>query len=435
MVCAAIILWLPYRMELVATRAAYTELWGMALLPFLFHYVRIFVSGNKQVWAHISLLLALCLLCHPITSFMGLIICGMYFVFFRPTYSYWLIFAGCGVLAAIAASFHWYPAMHLLPLTQDFIDGKQAPGWPNHYGYALAFPSLSFLWGTFEPIFWLSNWHMAMAVMVMMLAALLYRSQRVAKREAVMWGIVGLLSVCLFLPISQPLWNLLQIATQFIAPWRVMAMPVFACAALLALAARAYFTSRRAIWVCVVALVMGSAVVRLPSIDDPKTRELIEVSQHIESYFYTFKHLDARYRDESGDFYKRFVFDRPDAWVSLQGTGEIEIRDWESHIVTLHSHVAQDDKLVLERFYFPIWRARVDGQDVALSPTDDGTNRMSIPLSAGEHTIMLWIDMSAILPYYGWVRIISFGVWGGLLLVVWMAYRKLRVSRLGKVAS
>lgn len=406
MVCATVLLWLPYRMELLTTRAAYTELWGFALLPLLFYYVRMHALGERRVWPQIALVLTLCLLCHPVSALMGLIISGIYMLFFMPPFREWVNITAAVLLAFAAAAFHWYPAMKLLHYTGEGSSGGMRKSWANDFADSRHYDAVDFLWGTFEPITWLRSWHVATMVAALLLC--MFLSRKGARRELFAYGAVAMLSLALIFSFSAPLWHIIELFTHTIAPWRASMLAVFALAALLALACRYYYSTKLALAAIIISIVTGSAMIQIPKTADPDLRTFIIMSNYIIPYFNTFPHLAARYATDDDAFYQRFAFHRPSELASLEKGGNVAITGWDNNAIMLSAHSTHPDTLFIEQFYFPTWQATVNSQPAELKPADDGTGRMTLTVPAGTSEVVILHDvMSAMPPMFRWVQLAS----------------------------
>ncbi len=414
-ICATILLWLPYRMELLTVRSALTELWGLALLPPLFYYMQHLVIGTRRVWPHIALILTLSLLCHPITSLMGLIICGVHLLAFRCEWKKWFSFSGCVLLSFCAVSFHWYPAKALLPFSGELKKGNMRDGWANYYADGSGFEPIHFLWGDFEPISWLRAWHLAVMVIAFFLSIFLYRSPRIIadrhiKQMILASAMTACLSAILFFSISTPLWGLIQLFTKTLAPWRAALLGVFALIMLLAILFKYYYRPKLAIVLVVASMLIGSAMIQVPPVPSSQARELLEMGQYIIPYFNTSKWLDSQYIDKGNNaFYERFVFNRPAKNAALVSRNDVSIKQWNSEALIIEAQNFQPDRLILEQFYFPLWRAKINGTAKELQPLDDGTGRMFMDLPVGHNEIIIWQNIFAALPaYYRFICALSF---------------------------
>ena len=69
--------------------------------------------------------------------------------------------------------------------------------------------------------------------------------------------------------------------------------------------------------------------------------------------------------------------------------------------------IAENDrvKLRLYRNYFPSWHATVDGQKLALSPSESG--EIIIPLKSGKHSYHLWVGQTNLEEFSNWFSLLS----------------------------
>ncbi len=81
-------------------------------------------------------------------------------------------------------------------------------------------------------------------------------------------------------------------------------------------------------------------------------------------------------------------------------------------------------KLRLYRNYFPSWHANVDGQKLALSPSESG--EIIIPLQSGEHSYHLWVGQTNLEKFANLISLITFSYILYLSFMSWFPNRRVR---------
>lgn len=377
---AALFLLLSYRIELIYFRAAYSELFCMAIIPWLFVLIR---SGRSDFshMATLALLMTLGLLSHP--SVMA-IACGAAFldllVIARSSKNIASFFAAC-LLAACATAFHWGGMHEYAPYLGGEASSWLRDVWVNHFADQNHDPA----------ILRLHTLHLATIIIGFALFAIL----RPRNKEVMFFAILTIAALFMSYSVSAPLWAFLAKIIQVPIPWRMFLYTSFFPVLMIAHG----LATHRALTICAAFALIGLGLCAIPP-EKPasaEAKELVIATKRIFAFARP-RWVDARYdNDDAREFYKQFVFDRPPENAALAHGGEVQIREWNDHALILQIETQKPQPLFIEQLYFPLWNATINGFPAELKPRGDGTGRMMLEVPAGKSEIR--ITQEARVPY------------------------------------
>jgi hypothetical protein len=208
--CAFIFLWLPYRMEVMAYRHSYAELWGIALLPLLFLSVRMLINSQRSMWSQISLITALCLLCHAPITLIGMMGAGaQILVHCWRDIRKMLTFAVAVTLGFAMTLFHLLPAKILTSALNETKGGTSSwkMSWVNSYATEIIQNSNHFIAAVTLLIF---------TIFLSIIALWLWNKRKYVadsfiKKEMLVWLLVIICAYFLMFPVSAPLWQVIEL--------------------------------------------------------------------------------------------------------------------------------------------------------------------------------------------------------------------------------
>lgn|SRR5574341_342950 len=130
----------------------------------------------------------------------------------------------------------------------------------------------------------------------------------------------------------------------------------------------------------------------------------------------------------AGEFVPRWVRQMPHAWAltdrfyeqdiipRLQANQSVQIQaeEWEMLAGTVTLRAEEDSTLVFEWFYFPGWRAWLDGQPVDIAPTDPH-GLIGVPVPAGEHQVSVRFGSTPVRTWATVASLIALTVWAALI--------------------
>jgi hypothetical protein len=212
------------------------------------------------------------------------------------------------------------------------------------------------------------------------------RSGAGIRSEAIAMGSLLLLSVFLQLTISQPLWRVIPELPQIQFPWRFNSPQALGCCVLVVLGLRPGDGGRSSLRRFLVAGVLALPAVAL-------TFFLRSVTEH----WFDQRTLDESVRirnRRSPEFVPRPV-PRDAGLTTLDGAllplalwaregGRHEVRSWSPERRELVVSTSQPNRLEIRTFFYPGWRARLNGRDVPLDPPIAPLYLLAVVVPPGE---------------------------------------------------
>lgn len=410
--CAFILLCLPYRMEVLGYRHSYAELWVIALLPLLFLYVRKLITTQERVWPQLSLITALCLLCHLPATLIGMMGAGAQIIVlcWRDGKKI-AIFAGAGFLGLIVSLFHFIPAMVLAGFLNEQRGGVSnwRTSWVNNYVFDAAFKDNRIMIG------------LGFCMLILLLSAFMllvrYRREFITdtfvRREIQTWFLIVMCSCLLMFPITEPLWSVIELFSQVKTPWRMQILLILGMAYFMAISLQwilprlsVKFRDGDGIAFSALLAFMGLTIFSQTEPASESLRDRVNQGGVSISYFMP-RWVDAEYADFD-DFIKTFAHEDgfPKArFSSLKNNASII--QWDYDGINVSVNALKPDKLLVEQFYFPTWHATLDGKPVDIIPAPH-KGRMLLDIPAGKHEVRLYVSVvEAMPPYYRWIWLSS----------------------------
>jgi hypothetical protein len=423
---ALVYLYIPYRFDLLYFRVGYYELWTLSFLPLVALYSRYIAHNRKNGMPKLALAFALLMLCHPKIALLGAMVSGFYLLVVNPRRI--LSAAAAFLLAFAMAAYYFGPAfvynkflLSAMPAYSASLN--PADTWANWYITAESFKPMN-------QANVLIGFAMNVLVGVIVHALIWFRRGLIPaglKRDAIAWTLLFFLSLTLLFPASSPLWAIPSLLGLHPFPWRMQQVVALAFVAQLTLALSCLIrlspktASGNAICALFLMLFIGfSSGVTLDAKYEEQYNRL-ETMGYIGDM--SFLPIWSSYAQDYVDGRPpRNVFDHArdrETWLESEkkirhktSEGDARINQWNHHGIILTTDFAHGGQIVLDHYYFPIWRAvTLKGKEVTLIPEDE-TGYMVVHAPPGKQTISLkasifhhlsvWVALCYLLSAAGW---------------------------------
>jgi hypothetical protein len=406
----AFFLFMPYRMELMAFRSAYAELWCVALLPLLFLFTRRLIKEDAKNWVFLAGVLTLCLLTHVPATLAGLLACGLQILFFtgrdllRKIY-----FTGAVLLAGAATLFYTLPANYFVQYLYPEVIETVLKTWANSYV-------------TWEDV--VTNGHIYLtiglsvtAILTAGLSIFILRKQAdisdpYIQQESKVWIITAILAFFLLFRISDPLW---QLVTQYITaafPWRMQILIICAATYLLAIKSQWLMSAKqlktwKADYIAAVGVTALFGLFVIVSRDEDKIHIFNKaVDNHlVQAQVYRTRWTDKEVID-TYNIYALAEDGKPR--IQVVGKGMVTEQQWDWRGIVFNAEMSKPGTIRLKHFYFPIWKLKIDGSPSENIAPERHSGLMLVRVPAGTHQVQLHIDINAAMGWlYSLAKIIS----------------------------
>lgn len=410
-VCAVFLFMFGYYNEIATFRVAYPELWAVALLPILFTQVRNMILHRQYRWGSLSLTITICMLMHTIATMIGLMACGLYVLgHFREHPKAMLVLAASSLLAVLVtiANFFQYSWLTSYLGTVSVTELAWMNGWANNYvtGNTIV-GRLSLVLGFYLICY------LAVGIATPLLRKPGLIQDTFIRKELVIWGCIAVFAFFMMFPISAYAWDIIEAITHFRAPWRMRLLLGFAFVYLLAVFARyGWGVVIKKRWgdvasFLVLLLLLNLNMVTVGKSDLVEYRKLCEKDLHLLTVASP-KWMDHKYTGFA-TFHKEFLPLKPTESIHiLAGDGDVSAQSREYGDIRFHVESQHGGLVQIEHFYFPTWRAFINGNEITLGVQGDGKGRMQVAIPAGKHDVHIQLDWMRAMPsYYRWICVLS----------------------------
>jgi hypothetical protein len=395
----------PYLLYDAHVRGGLPESQALALLPWLLFALSRATSGGRRWVAASALAFAAMLLSHYPLLFQASLLLGIWLLILAWRHG-WRILVGPAMgfgIGILLAAFFWLPALSEIAYTQAELSISQGYGFSANFlswRQMLAWPHLPA-----DPALINPPVVRALPAVALLLAAASALWGRRALRGERRWQIatwLGLLLLSLWLvtPSSRLVWEYAPLLNQTLYPWRFLGFSSLAAAILLALALdlavqrswRPFLQSSVIVAMLVIAAIPWLYPPREPVSDDPGLAELYQFEAP--PLFIGTTTL--------GEFLPQWVGQLPDTAElrseqlatgnaeRLQPAPGVSFRRLDGPVwdASYQVEARQPATLTYRQFYFPGWRAELDGVPLPLEPGEPhGLITFVIP--AGEHRLQI----------------------------------------------
>lgn len=397
-----IILFVPYRMEVLFFRNAYSELWALAFMPLLFLYARRIVQ-NRFGHVPYALVLATMFLTHAPCAVIALLFSGAYVVVmsgvqWSPKWRYVI-----AVLLALAlAAFYLVPAFYY----RGYISGEGVIGigrsWVN------TFVGVENIWPPgadvqTRPVIAMVLTILALIVLVVWLTRRRFDvPMAIVRQETYAWGLLFVLAFFLLTPVSKPLYAVTVPLSTFVFPWRMQIIFVLAAGYFSAVAMQWFLGARHKTWKMDYALLLAFlilvshfllTILGTPADVKPTVQRAPDVYKLPVEYRLLWP--DA-YHHSQAYFVDRSIHPQkfPRAQV-IRGSGAVKVTRWAWDGIIMDVSTKRDAMVRVDHRYFPIWYA-LDEHNARLTITPEkATGLMLLDVPVGVRQITLQHSMSA----------------------------------------
>jgi hypothetical protein len=241
------------------------------------------------------------------------------------------------------------------------------------------------------------------------------------RKELLIWGGIFLFAIFMLFPPSRPLWDVIEMVAYVRAPWRMQMLIMFGFIFLLAVYSRYGLGSsgkvRRGDAMAFLLLVIFLNMTTLsPATPEASARRVVMLPHNNMLSFASTQWTDKKYI-QIEPFYREYIKNKPASSVSSQsGDAVITSVDWSYGKIAFKTSSKRQETIRLEHFYFPTWRAEIDGVEAELKPSEDGKGLMVVEVPAGNHDVQILLDWQKTLPNY-YLSIILLSVISFLLII------------------
>jgi hypothetical protein len=422
-------IYVPFHLLEIYVRSAFAEFCALALVPLTLWAVTVLLEEpDRRRLALAAVSYALLFMTHHSTAFLvtpllaayALFLMGREYLQERSFALFWrqAVVALCVVLLAMALS-----AIYLLPALLEFRYVVSAVWTTGSYNFAVHFvyfpQYLSPFWGygySGEGLADGMSFQLGAVPLALSLVAtvcLLYRPQ--ARRgTALFFALVILATLPLMTAISAPLWEILPITALVQFPWRMLALPALAMSVLAgALAASDETAKEKAegnngvLYVLMLVILLGSFPYTMPEYTPPDPRSETPTAVWDWIAFSPADRLgktvwvkEPPLPSPLGADYLAF---RPlNKAHILRGNGTVETIHHGGHSDVILVRAEEEITLQIYTYYFPGWRATVDGQEVPIRP-EGPYGLIALEVPAGEHRVEVRFGSTPLRTAGGWV--------------------------------
>jgi hypothetical protein len=400
-----LVMYVPYRMELMFRRAAYAESFALALFPLWLIGVER-VLEHKKRWHLLAVAVALAALSHTQTAVNFGIISGVYALAYTRRISALVPIAAASVVGLMIAAFFLLPAVHYMP----FILGAGSGG--TDYSIAVVNRYLQL-----DDISFSSRYILIIILTGMSLlavTALVWRT-KLKDRGMQAWALTCAVALALYSPLIAPVFDNSALVRSVFFPWRmqVVFIPVFAVLLLryvtLPMSAKKQRTWKADLVILLLFLNLLQAF----------TVEHFEAGQDRQRHNMV-KHMYMPIREYGSIWTPADIAVEtitqgvpPEVQAGDATVSDISRRgdDWTLEVVA-----KTPSAIRLHQAYFPSWKAYDEADaDVALTP-DEATGKTILHAPAGNHNITLKNRIYAHAPWWvrlsPWISLLALGAIG-----------------------
>ncbi|NLF14780.1 MAG: hypothetical protein GX597_23570 [Anaerolineaceae bacterium] len=420
-IAALVYTYAPYRFVDIYVRAALAESCALALFPWaLWAFWRLAVQPDRRRLAAAALAYGLLLLAHNVTALLftplaaAAVVVGLVTSGRARSLTAWAQAAAAGVLGLALSSFSLLPSLlergnivqgqwtrATYSLTDHFVYLGQllSPLW--EYGYAVAGPedAMSFQLGLAPIVLGLAGLALALGTRRMRTPALLFGG------GLAVYGF-------LLLRASGPIWRAVSLLSLAQFPWRLLGVATLAAAGLTALTGaelgRAF--GRRAVLALAIAVAAAGLSYARPqhTAPDPSSEQPVGTVQ-FELKFTDMRGMTA-WTSEMPQGSPKVAAYLAGETLPLAQSGVpgavVETVHQGGHRQTVRVTAAAAGPLRFHTYYYPGWRAYVDGASVDIRP-EGPLGVITLDLPAGDHTVSIRFGETPLRRTSNWVSLAS----------------------------
>lgn len=392
----------PYIALNIFVRGAFSELYGIAFIPFVFYaFFQVHQTRKFRYVVLGSFAFAAIIASHNLSAMMVTPFILLFSVFLllqkvKTQKKKNLLILVTLISGVLLSSFYWLPALSEMKYTN--VSGQVGGGadyrdhfvclmqlWDSPWGFggstASCTDGMSYRVGKLHLIF------------VFLITPLLFMAKQKRTKVAIGFGLgVFIISVFLTLQISQLIWEGLRVMEYIQYPWRYLGITSLSIAFLAGgivlypkTITKNLKTQRTYIGVLIVLVAIGSLGLYL-KLFMPQQMSNLSANDYtnVETIRYTTSKLSDEYlpKDFKKPEYSKDVPRLP--YDSIQGSSNITVESDTTKRLVLSIDANEDSEILIHKAYFPFWHIFVDGKEVPFDIIDRG---LVVSLPEGEHTI------------------------------------------------
>lgn len=344
-------LYSPYHLYDLTRRGSVGEILALAAAPFIFWQI----ERKSVFWSSIGI--ALLILSHNTLALLFLPIVILYMVLRRgftkiKIYQY----IGILVIGLLLSAFFWIPAIYDLQYTR--FSQISVSDWSKYFvGHELIGLSV---------------------IVVLVLSIMMFFADRslLKYRIALLFLVVGFLSLIFALPVSLSLWNILPVSfIQF--PFRFLSLTIFSASFLAALFLSKF--ARRPLYVLSL-FILGLFLFSSKPFFSPT-----QYVQRDEGFYTTNMDTTTVKNEYMPKWVMRLPKERAVKKVEAS-IGELTNVEVRTNRITFYTEANNTMLVTVHRVYFPGWKAKVDGKETSISYNNDrGLIMLDVP--KGRHAV------------------------------------------------
>ncbi len=402
----------PYHLLQVFQAFLLAEFAAAAILPFCFLYAHRLINagGTKNIllfaFSYAGLILA-----HIPSTIIGSLSLGVFVLCFLSKRNFLRSFAGfatSGVTALALTAFYWVRMASELAWVKHNTSEYYSAGFYNYSTYL--FPMIISAGDDYVPRFlWLMDICILLTIFLFIPAIIvaLIRRKGGVPRFLIAFLSTGFFTVFMMSVLSTAIWDnvsliqKLQFAFRWLSATSVIAAIVFPAAVACLIANRKTITRPFAYGLALVItmiIVVDMSQIVIPSAPVPRERiqEIVDTLN-----------------EKAGCECWWPIWAKPGAMKEAEpvvaGTREVKIESWEAGDRRFTIETGESTSARIATFYYPYWKAEINGQEIAPNLADDGA--MTIPLSAERSDVRLYFAEPAKVTVSRYLSASALAVW------------------------
>jgi len=395
---AVLYMTMPFHLPVeIFFRFGYAELWALTWIPLVLHQTR--NAAKDEPLAVVKL--AVCYSLLVMTHLPATLILSPFLLFFglcvQPKRLGSAVRVAIGLVLGVALS-----AIYLLPamMLQDWVQLEQMTLWHGHFSRNFLLtgeggPSGDLGFRRYLHLITIYSGFMSLWGFLMVL----WGKNKQQLKEVTFWSFLLVISFFMMFPVSFPIWSNLPILQKIQFPWRFNVLVVPGVTALVAIGMESsdrFKGFQKALVPIMIAVFLLAQILfttgclkeRLTNEIGPQDKQIIDHGLQV--------------REGVPEYLPRSVDKKMVAAVRgwslqpigselriLSGMGGGALREITPRTLLLDVQAEETVELVVNQFYFPLWRARerTTGEELQITPSADSLLQLKIP--PGNHQIEL----------------------------------------------
>lgn len=372
---------LPYHVNQIYNAFFYAEFAAAAILPFCFLFAsRVARSADIKNLAGLAAFYALLILTHLPTALFGSVALAVFALASLPKSDRKAAIKRLGwsaVLGLAASGFYWIRTLSELNYLKHAGKEFSSGAFDFHINFLAAYPFVSEA-DYYGRSLWFGDLMLVVALAVAASGTVLHFAANPKNERPNLAGAFALLAFALFLatPLSTPIWENIAVLQRVQFPFRLLGLIGLASAMIAAAGAGASQGLRPAFRPATIVLygMLGVTIVFSAS-------QIIRPALFIERSEFAAK-MTALVSDKSCECWWP-VWAKPEALDATKrvdaGKREVEFRYWTPEKRRFRVAPGNETIARIGTFYYPRWRATINGRDAGLGQAADGAMLIELP--------------------------------------------------------